>query len=164
MRKSADTDVDLEAMWLVEIKGQIKGGNLPASASDAILESIAKDLEAQGIKSVRRQNTLRFENDAGMQWSFFRYVGVGSGIFEVVRRGPDILVVYRLSTMRLFIIAVGLLVFISLVAMANRIAWPTIAIVVAASFVWLFGMNYLLVWARTIPFLRRTVRAARNGV
>lgn len=144
-------------------QGQVKGRNLPASAADAILESIAKDLETQGIRPLREQNSLRFQNDARIQWSFFRYVLVGSGMFEVAQRGRDTVVDFRLSAARLFVLAVCVLVLMSLVAMASQITWLMKVIVVTASFVWLVGMNYLLLWARTILFLRRIMRAAKKA-
>lgn len=142
-------------MFPFSIKGSIPiqpGGIAATNLSTAIGE----DLTRQRIKHRLVESCIIFENWSFAIWSVERYAVVERGRFTI---RPDA-IEYSLQTRVLFILTA---LTATLVAMAlyltTSLSLPTQCAITVGVWLYLFGVNYFLIWLRTRLFLRKLVQS-----
>lgn len=147
-------------MFPLSLKGEVSVQTEGSVSVDAVEREIAESLRAAGLHDiVAGSGAVRFRNDAVFMWSFRIYVTANRGVF-LVRPAPDKAgVAYEIFVVRLFVISIIIATFIALILSPAKNLNLLEKLGIATGFwLWLFGLNYLLIWARTRAMLRRLLR------
>jgi len=139
----------------------IKGEVSNQAVGDANVADVVREIEEflgnSGLADVSSaSNQVRFKNNTMLMWSFRIYVMASGGSFSVISNGNRISVVYDIHIIRLLVISLFPVLFLSAVLfLAQNINFLDKLLIVVGIWLWLFGGNYVLMWVWTRAFLNR---------
>ena len=150
-------------MFISKIKGRaffhVRGGT---SSKDIIYE-IAQGLPEVGARHIETTEIMvAFKNRYPIVGPRLLYGGVDRGRFSVENKGDKTIVSYMVSVDTLLVLASAMTaVLLLVVALAGGSQHPIVFLYPLGLWLWLFGVNYILILIRTHMFLQRCLRKFR---
>jgi hypothetical protein len=147
-------------MFPLSLKGKVSVATRGGVSVEAVDREITEFLRGVGLRGiVLGPGAVQFRNNTTLMWSFQIYVMASGGVFNITTDATRISVSYEIRVTRLLAISVFPTLFMALVCFsASNLDLFDKLLIIIGVWLWLFGVNYILIWARTRAFLRRSLR------